>query len=39
MRSPANLAKHIRKLLHDYGSPEHAAGVQRFFTEPVASHG
>jgi len=39
MRSPANLAKHIRKLLHDYGSAEHAAGVQRFFTESVASHG
>jgi 3-methyladenine DNA glycosylase AlkD len=39
MRSPANLAKHIRKLLRDHGSAEHAAGVQRFFTEPVASHG
>ncbi len=39
MRSPANLAKHIRKLLRDHGSPEHAASVQRFFTEPVASHG
>ena len=39
MRSPANLAKHIRKLLRAHGSAEHAAGVQRFFTEPVASHG
>ena len=39
MRSPANLARHIRKLLRDHGSPEHAATVQRFFTEPVASHG
>jgi 3-methyladenine DNA glycosylase AlkD len=39
MRSPANLAKHIRKLLRHHGSPEHAASVQRFFTEPVASHG
>ncbi|HKW27501.1 MAG TPA: DNA alkylation repair protein [Terriglobales bacterium] len=39
MRSPANLAKHIRKLLHDYGSPDHAAGVQRFFKEEVRSHG
>ncbi|HJS99107.1 MAG TPA: DNA alkylation repair protein [Terriglobales bacterium] len=39
MRSPANLAKHIRKLLHNYGSADHAASVQRFFTEPVASHG
>lgn len=39
MRSPANSAKHIRKLLRDHGSAEHAAGVQRFFTEPVASHG
>jgi hypothetical protein len=39
MRSPANLAKHICKLLHDYGSPDHAASVQRFFTEPVASRG
>ncbi|HLK34587.1 MAG TPA: DNA alkylation repair protein [Terriglobales bacterium] len=39
MRSPANLAKHIRKLLRDYGSPEHAAGVQHFFQEEVRSHG
>lgn len=39
MRSPANLAKHIRKLLRDHGSAEHAASVQRFFTEPVASRG
>jgi 3-methyladenine DNA glycosylase AlkD len=39
MRSPANLAKHIRKLLRDYGSPDHAAGVQRFFKEEVRSHG
>lgn len=39
MRSPANLAKHIRKLLRDHGSAEHAASVQRFFTEPVTSHG
>ncbi|HEV2115498.1 MAG TPA: DNA alkylation repair protein [Terriglobales bacterium] len=39
MRSPANLAKHIRKLLRDHGSPQHAASVQRFFTEPVASRG
>lgn len=39
MRSPANLAQHIRKLLRDHGSAEHAASVQRFFTEPVASHG
>jgi 3-methyladenine DNA glycosylase AlkD len=39
MRSPANLARHIRKLLRDHGSPEHASSVQRFFTEPVASHG
>ncbi len=39
MRSPANLAKHIRKLLRDYGSPDHAAGVQRFFKEQVRSHG
>lgn len=39
MRSPANLAKHIRKLLRAHGSAKHAAGVQRFFTEPVASHG
>jgi 3-methyladenine DNA glycosylase AlkD len=39
MRSPANLAKHIRKLLRDYGSPEHADGVQRFFKEEVRSHG
>lgn len=39
MRSPANLATHIRKLLRDYGSAEHAAGVQRFFKEEVRSHG
>lgn len=39
MRSPANLAKHIRKLLRDYGSHEQAAGVQRFFKEEVRSHG
>jgi hypothetical protein len=39
MRYAANPAKHIRKLLRDHGSPDHAASVQRFFTEPVASHG
>lgn len=39
MRSPANLAKHIRKLLRDYGSPEHASEVQRFFKDEVRSYG
>lgn len=39
MRSPANLAQHIRKLLRDHGSLDHAAGRQRFFKEEVRSHG
>jgi 3-methyladenine DNA glycosylase AlkD len=39
MRSAANLAQHIRKLLRDHGSAEHATGVQWFFKEEVRSYG
>ncbi len=38
-RSPASVAQHIRKLLRERGSAEHAAGVQWFFKEEVQSRG
>lgn len=39
MRSAAKFAQHIRKLLREHGSPEHAAGVQWFFKKKVQSYG
>jgi len=39
MRSAAKFAQHIRKLLREQGSPEHAAGVQWFFKKKVQSYG
>ncbi len=39
MRTAAGTAKHIRDLLKEGGSAEHAAGVQWFFKEEVHAHG
>ncbi len=38
-RTPSAIAEHIRELLNQGGSAEHAAGVQWFFKEEVRSHG
>jgi len=38
-KTPAALARDIRRHLRDHGSAEHAEGVQWFFKERVASHG
>lgn len=39
IKTPAHIARHIRGVLKDRGSVEHATGVQWFFKEPVRSHG
>ncbi len=39
MKTAVQFAKEIRTILRAQGSPEHAAGVQWFFKEEVASHG
>ncbi len=38
-RTPVQVADHIRKLLREGSSAEHAAGVQWFFKEEIRSHG
>ena len=38
-KSPAQIARDLRKLLKDGGSATHSAGVQQFFKEKVQSHG
>lgn len=38
-RSAASIVRRITRHLKTHGSPEHAAGVQRFFKEEVRSHG
>jgi 3-methyladenine DNA glycosylase AlkD len=38
-QTPAQAAAHIRRILKDGGSAEHAAGVQWFFKDEIKSHG
>ncbi len=39
MRTPREIADHVRRLLRDGGSAPHSEGVQRFFKEEIQSRG